>query len=113
MNRLTSLSAILIILISGAVYSAEEPDKFPINDLSVESMFGMYQVMGQITNTSGRTYGVAAFKLSFFDENEKLLGFADIPLMNLEDGDTVVFSGISQQDISNWKSYRIRLETGM
>lgn len=103
------------LLFAGIAYSGDKPDKFPVSDVTVEkNVLGMWEVMGQISNNSGRDYTLTVFKMSFFDENNKLLGTADFIINNFEDGEVVTFEDSAvQKDIGKWKSYKIRLESGM
>jgi hypothetical protein len=70
----------------------------------------MSLVEGEITNNSGKSYETAIFKISFYDASGKLLGAADVAIMNFGSGETVTFDGISEKDLSGWKSYKARLD---
>jgi hypothetical protein len=72
---------------------------------------GISMVQGEITNNSGKSYEGALFKLSFYDEGNKLLGAADIAVENFEKGETVTFDGISDKNLSKWKTFKVRLST--
>jgi hypothetical protein len=105
--------ALLLLMITVSIaFAANSDDKFPLKDVSVEYSEDaeMSLVEGEITNNSGKSYETAIFKLSFYDETGKLLGAADIAIMNFEAGDTVTFDGISEKDLSNWETYKVRLD---
>jgi hypothetical protein len=103
---------ITLLLLIVAALPTFAADKFPLKDISVEydEDVEMSLVEGEITNNSGKSYEAAMFKLSFYDEAGKLLGAADIAIMNFEAGDTVTFDGISEKDLSNWETYKVRLD---
>jgi hypothetical protein len=80
-------------------------------EVDYQEIVDISMVQGEITNNSGKSYEGAIFKLSFYDGNNKLLGAADVAVENFGKGETVTFEGVSQKDLSNWKTYKIRLET--
>jgi hypothetical protein len=104
------LTAVLVF--SAPTVFAADAEKFPLKDVSVEynEDVEMSLVEGEITNNSGKSYETAIFKLSFYDGAGKLIGAADIAIMNFENGDTVTFDGVSDKDLSNWETYKVRLD---
>jgi hypothetical protein len=106
------LAVIFLIASSAVAFAADNTEKFPLKDVSVEydSDIDMSMVQGEITNNSGKSYEAAIFKLSFYDADGKLLGAADVAIENFEKDETVTFDGISEKNLQKWKSYKIRLE---
>lgn len=103
------LTAFLIF--ASAAMAAET---FPVSNLSLEyeSMMGMTTLQGEITNNSGKSYETCVFKMSFYDDNQKLLGTADVIVMNFNKGETVTFDAFSEKDLRKATNYKIRLDAG-
>lgn len=103
------LTFLFLFLIGSVSFAAET---FPISNLSVEfeSMLGMTTIQGEITNNSGKSYEACIFKMSFYDDNGKLLGTADVSVMNFNKGETVTFDSFSDKDLRKTSKYKIRLD---
>lgn len=97
----------LILALSGVVFAAN--DHFPIKDLSIDYDFGMTMIEGDITNNSGKSYKSIILKISFYGKNEKLLGAADIVLLDFKKGETATFQDVATKDLSGAKSYKVRV----
>jgi hypothetical protein len=115
--RMRSMVAALLlaqVVFAGHALSADKADRFPVTDVGVEPTFGnMCTVQGKITNNSGKNYGMAVFKMSFFDANSKLMGTIDFILNDFTEDETATFEGISQKNLEGWKTFRVRLEANM
>ena len=105
--------SIFIVFVLCACVWAEEP--FPLKDVEVEyvNLAGMSRIIGEVTNNSGKSYQMATFKLSFYDESGKLLGAADFLIHNLKEGETVTFESASEKNVSAWKTCKIRLDSSI
>ena len=110
MKKLVVFLAVLLMFAS-TVIAAET---FPVTNLSVqfESMIGMTTIQGEITNNSGKSYNGCVFKMSFYDDNDKLIGTADVSVMNFNKGETVTFDSFSDKDLRKATKYKIRLDAG-
>jgi len=104
----TVFVVLFLLLLVSASLAAEE--KFPLKDVTVESISGMAMVQGEITNNSGKAYNTAIFKISFYDGNGKLVGVADFAIENFSVGETVTFDGVGTKEIKGWKTYKVRLD---
>jgi hypothetical protein len=108
------ISVLLTVTYASLTHAADNAEKFPLSDISVEYSSGIGSIIeGQMTNNSGRRYETAIFKISFFDGENKLLGAADVVIMEgFEEGDTVTFMAATttDKDVRKWKSYKVRLE---
>jgi hypothetical protein len=104
--------AVSIFILFFCLGLAHAADPFILKDVEVEheDFMEISMVQGDITNNSGKSYEGALFKLSFYDKNDKLLGAVDVAVENFENGETATFEGVSQKDLSEWETYRIRLE---
>ena len=87
-------------------------EKFPIKDLDVILRENSARIQGEITNNSGKKYESAAFTLSFYNESNKLLGSAMVVILNFEKNETVTFNAVCTKNLSGWKTYKIRLDSG-
>lgn len=90
---------------------------FEVFDVSAKKFIGLdntWLVRGQMKNNTAKDYKMALFQLSFFDENKRLIGnIAGITVRNFLQGEEIVFEQMSQDDLSNWSSYTLRLTHGM
>jgi hypothetical protein len=113
MRKITIFTVIALALsIASIALAADSGDKFPLKDVSVEynSDLDMSMAQGEITNNSGKSYEAAMFKLSFYDAKGKLLGAVDVAIMDFGKGETVTFEGVGDKDMSEWETYKIRLD---
>jgi len=109
--KFVSLVVFALLLSFATVgFAADSTEKFQLKDVSVSYMPGISMVEGEITNNSGKSYETAIFKLSFYDADGKLLGAADVVVMNFEKGETITFDGVSEKDLRKWKTYKVRLD---
>ena len=74
----------------------------------------MNQVLGEITNESGKDYLLANFILSVYDRNAKLLQTAFINVSNIPTGITKSFTTfLAGTSIGEISSYKIQFENGL
>jgi len=110
MRKFTT-SLLIVFILCGVALATEE--RFPLQGVEVLSSAGVNLVQGEITNNSGRRFTVATLTLSFYDENDNLLGTAPIFVQNFAAGSTVPFNVTSERPLAGWVTYRIRLDSGM
>lgn len=88
-------------------------ESFAIKNVTMKRSFNITDVMGDLTNNSGRNYEQSIFRMSFYDGAEKLVGICDIFILNFQNGETVTFRGSTADDLSSAETYRLRLNMGM
>jgi len=71
------------------------------------------EVIGEITNHSGRSYRMVSFTLSVYDDSGNLLDTAPIVISNFRDGQTKSFSTIVQAGYDELSRYKIDFENSI
>lgn len=72
-------------------------------------------VIGEITNSSGKDFKMAMFKMSFYDKDETLIGTADIIISNFANGQRKSYDATIGDHVDTGKidRYKIQFENGI
>ena len=80
---------------------------FEFNNITTRKDFGIFKVLAEVTNNSGRSYSVANFVITLYDKDGKLLDSAHTKVSNLADGATKTFEipvvGVWGDEIGRYK----------
>lgn len=78
-----------------------------------EGARGRNTVIGEITNNSGKNYDLAMFRISFYNNQEQLLGTERISMNNFRNGSTRSFDQLVRNiDINKVDRYRVEFDQG-
>ncbi len=74
---------------------------------------GYIEVIGEMTNNSGRSYTLANFIISVYDKNDNLLAIGYITISNFRNGQTKSFETIIEANYNSISKYKIDFENGL
>jgi len=77
------------------------------------SYAGYVDVIGEMTNNSGRSYTLANFMISVYDKNDNLLATGYITISNFRNGQTKSFETSIEANYSSISKYKIDFENGL
>lgn len=80
------------------------------SNVLVQSDMGMTMVYGEVTNNDTKAHSFTV-KVSFYDNNESLIGTATGAVNDLNGGETKIFSAIGTDDVSNAVSQKVQVDT--
>ncbi|MDR1137204.1 MAG: FxLYD domain-containing protein [Synergistaceae bacterium] len=110
----SGLCALLFLsfVLCGASYADEPLLLKDVEVISYNSTRDYSVVQGELTNNSKESYKSASFILSFYDENNKLIGVSDVfTVRNFGIGEAVAFKQIIEKNITKWETCKIRLDS--
>lgn len=87
---------------------------FVYKNVSFKSSYGGYvDVIGEMTNNSGKSYTLANFTISVYDKDDNLLATGGILISNFNKGQTKSFDAIIEADYDRLTKYKIDFESGL
>ena len=94
---------------------SEENDfkDFIYNNVKFKNSLNRVEVIGEITNNSGKDYSYATYMVSVYDNSGQLVDTGSLFINNLKDGQTKSFIGFLDTKLSAFEDYKIQFETGM
>ena len=92
--------------------SSPRANDFTYKNVSVKSKNGYVELIGEVTNNTGKDFTIANFVVSLYGENSSLLAVGSISMSNLAHGQTKSFRSIVEADHSKMKEYKIDFENG-
>ena len=111
MRKTILLSVIFFLVFPLFVAYSGETDGFSYDNVHFKKSSSNYiEIIGEITNHSGRSYQMVSFTLSVYDDSGNLLDTAPIVISNFRDGQTKSFSTIVQASYDELSRYKIDFE---
>lgn len=103
-------AVMLLCLFAGLALATQ---KFELKDvlLKYNPAADMTKIIGDITNNSDKAYERTAFRLSFYDKENKLIGMADFFIKDFKVGETATFETVADGDMQIMSTYKIRLNS--
>jgi hypothetical protein len=85
-------------------------NKITFNNVIVENNMGISSVSGEVTNSDTKPHAFSLI-VSFYDENQKMIGTAIGTVTNIDAGSTKAFNAISTSNVSNAKKYKVSVDS--
>jgi len=86
---------------------------FYYGNISFSESYGYVDGIGEMVNSSGKSYSFVTFTMSLYDANNKLIGTGPIIITNFSSGQTKSFDSTIKADIEAADSYKIQFENAM
>ncbi|MDU5080288.1 FxLYD domain-containing protein [uncultured Tissierella sp.] len=89
--------------------SPKSSNSIEFENIVLKTDMGMTTVIGEAINNDSKAHSFT-FKISFYDEGDKLLGSAVGAINNLNGGEMRIFNAIATEDYSQASSYKAQVD---
>ncbi len=87
-----------------------QQEEVSFTNVFVQSDMGITLVYGEVTNNDTKAHSFT-LKVSFYDENNNLIGTAVGAVNDLNGGATKIFAATGTDDVANAASYKVQVDT--
>jgi hypothetical protein len=78
--------------------------------LMYRESYGMTTISGEVTNSTSSNHAFS-FIITFYDENENIIGTATGFIQNIEPSQTKTFETVTMDNVKGAKNYRVNIDT--